>query len=187
MNWTNTQPVRLTSGNAIMEVAFRLVRSVTVIQTVPKTVLMSYIVKVRMDDYLKKITSSQNSQRGSHQSDFGKSCVQLEKLLVTLGNCSVVSFNILLPQNVNSYTILDMIDSSSACHADEFACDSKCLPLRFKCNQEYDCLDRSDEKNCRKFCVCVSSVTRLLNVHDPQSPDKICPTHTKIHDINSST
>lgn len=36
------------------------------------------------------------------------------------------------------------------CHTDEFQCrmDSLCIPLRWRCDGDTDCMDLSDEKNC---------------------------------------
>lgn len=36
------------------------------------------------------------------------------------------------------------------CHTDEFQCrlDSLCIPLRWQCDGDTDCMDLSDEKNC---------------------------------------
>nr|1CR8_A Chain A, PROTEIN (LOW DENSITY LIPOPROTEIN RECEPTOR RELATED PROTEIN) [Homo sapiens] len=36
------------------------------------------------------------------------------------------------------------------CHTDEFQCrlDGLCIPLRWRCDGDTDCMDSSDEKSC---------------------------------------
>ena len=38
----------------------------------------------------------------------------------------------------------------STCHEDQFTCnDGTCIPLEYRCNNKQDCLDVSDEKQCK--------------------------------------
>ena len=41
----------------------------------------------------------------------------------------------------------------TACNEFQFECPTKCLNLSLQCNRNEDCLDGSDELNCRTFAI----------------------------------
>ena len=44
-----------------------------------------------------------------------------------------------------------LFQNQTACSSEEFTCtDGTCVPLHFRCDLKADCLDRSDEEDCRK-------------------------------------
>lgn len=52
------------------------------------------------------------------------------------------------------------------CHDDEFLChDGMCIPQSWKCDMKWDCIDGSDELNCRKFEVFNLSVMSSFICH----------------------
>lgn len=48
---------------------------------------------------------------------------------------------------------------SPSCQSGKFSCDSgaKCLPPHKRCNNHYDCIDMTDEMNCKSGDGCVHS------------------------------
>ncbi|XP_037931811.1 basement membrane-specific heparan sulfate proteoglycan core protein [Teleopsis dalmanni] len=44
----------------------------------------------------------------------------------------------------------DNAGSPNVCTENEFMCDNHCLPNAYKCNGAYECVDRTDEENCRE-------------------------------------
>jgi len=43
---------------------------------------------------------------------------------------------------------------TSPCSKNEFECGNRmCVSDKAKCNGIYDCLDQTDEKDCRKYCL----------------------------------
>lgn len=57
----------------------------------------------------------------------------------------------------------------SACNYQQWRClDGTCIPLESRCNNAYDCVDRSDEQNCPKgkfACVFVIYLTIYISIY----------------------
>ncbi len=54
--------------------------------------------------------------------------------------------------------------SSSNCRSDEFQCDDgSCVGRHFRCDNVPDCSDASDEDNCSRFSVFLSTIRLLLS------------------------
>uniref|UniRef100_A0A8V5GXX3 Uncharacterized protein n=1 Tax=Melopsittacus undulatus TaxID=13146 RepID=A0A8V5GXX3_MELUD len=63
------------------------------------------------------------------------------------------------------------------CHTDEFQCrlDGLCIPMRWRCDGDTDCMDSSDEKNCEGSLVCKPpSHTCANNTSICLPPEKLC-------------
>ena len=85
----------------------------------------------------------------------------------------------------------DLSDSKTwltftSCNEDQFTCtDGTCIPLIYRCDLKADCLDRSDEENCRKVLYLFSERQKhILNfftqVIFPGDYEKnLAPKHTE--------
>ena len=58
-------------------------------------------------------------------------------------------------------------DPDEPCGFDEFQCMSgdQCIPLAYQCDQEIDCLDRSDEIGCCKLEYSLYQILEFYSVY----------------------
>ena len=54
--------------------------------------------------------------------------------------------------------LLNFADGRPTCLSDTFPCDNgACIPPAWECDQDNDCGDGSDERECRKLTLCFYS------------------------------
>lgn len=56
---------------------------------------------------------------------------------------------------------------TSPCSKNEFECGNRmCVSDKAKCNGIYDCLDQTDEKDCRKYIAChIKNINYNMIIH----------------------
>ena len=55
-------------------------------------------------------------------------------------------------------------DATLTCEENQFKCMRRCIPLSWRCDGDYDCIDeddKTDEANCRKYFLILGHFTRI--------------------------
>lgn len=66
-----------------------------------------------------------------------------------------------MDQGFNGFSLV-IYEGNTTCRPDQFKCDNRdCIYISLKCDGYIDCMDGSDEANCRKYTLSVLKIMVL--------------------------